>query len=93
MSRGAFADHFKQAFGRTAIDCLKEIRLRRAAHLLSTTDLPVKTIAYKVGFDSRSYFSSAFKAYTGIDPAGFRANPVAQTLNPVLDRNGSAKPG
>jgi AraC-like DNA-binding protein len=81
MSRGVFAERFKAAFGRTAIDCLKEIRLRRAGHLLTATDLPVKTIAAQVGFESRSYFSRAFKDFTGVDPAGYRANPVAQILN------------
>ncbi len=81
MSRGVFAERFKEAFGRTAIDCLKEIRLRRAAQLLTATDLPVKTIAFRVGFDSRSYFSRAFKDFSGVDPAGYRANPVARILN------------
>ena len=75
------AERFKAAYGRTAIDCLKEIRLRRAAHLLTATDLPVKTIASRIGFESRSYFSRAFKDFTGIDPAGYRANPVAHILN------------
>ena len=92
MSRGAFAERFKAAFGRTAIDCLKEIRLRRAADLLTSTDLPVKTIASQVGFESRSYFSRAFKAFTGVDPAGFRANPVAHILNPGHDANGYPRP-
>lgn len=87
MSRGAFAEHFREAFGRTAIDCLKEIRLRRAAHLLTATDLPVKTIAAQVGFESRSYFSRAFKDFAGIDPAGYRANPVAQILNAPPEAN------
>jgi len=91
MSRGAFAERFKMAFGRTPIDCLKEIRLRRAAHLLAATDLPVKTIAFQVGFESRSYFSRAFKAFSGIDPAGFRANPVAHILN--AGRGGDGYPG
>ncbi len=81
MSRGVFAERFKAAFGRTAINCLKEIRLRCAAHLLTATDLPVKTIAARVGFDSRSYFSRAFKDFAGTDPARYRANPVAQILN------------
>jgi AraC-like DNA-binding protein len=45
--------------------------------------LPVKTIAFQVGFESRSYFSRAFKAFSGIDPAGFRANPVADMLNGI----------
>ena len=92
MSRGAFAERFKEAYGRTAIDCLREIRLRRAAHLLTATDLPVKTIAFKVGFESRSYFSRAFKAFAGIDPAGFRANPVAHILNAGRDGNGYPRP-
>ncbi len=91
MSRAVFAERFREAFGRTAINCLKEIRLRRAAHLLTATDLPVKTIAVRVGFDSRSYFSRAFKTFTGIDPAGFRANPIAHFLNP--GRHSSAAPG
>jgi AraC-like DNA-binding protein len=82
MSRGVFAERFREAFGRTAIDSLREIRLRRAAHLLTATDLPVKTIAHQVGFDSRSYFSRAFKDFVGVDPAGFRANPIANLLNP-----------
>ena len=55
------------------MDFLKEVRLRRAAHLLRATDLPVKTVAARVGFASRSYFSRAFKAFTGHDPAGYRA--------------------
>jgi AraC-like DNA-binding protein len=91
MSRGSFAEHFREAFGRTAIECLKEIRLRRAAQLLTATDLPVKTIAYRVGFESRSYFSRAFKSFAGIDPAGYRANPVVHSLNP--GRNLDGHPG
>ncbi len=72
MSRAAFAEQFKQSFDRTAMDFLKEIRLRRAAQLLRGTDLPVKAIAARVGFDSRSYFSRAFKAFAGKDPASYR---------------------
>lgn len=74
MSRGVFAKRFKEAFGYTVIESLREIRLRRAATLLATTELPVKTVAYRVGFDSRSYFSRSFKKFAGVDPAGYRAN-------------------
>ena len=73
MSRSAFAARFAGAFGRPAIDFLKEIRLRRAAHALRSSDRPIKAIARDVGYDSRSYFSRAFKAFHGIDPAGYRA--------------------
>lgn len=81
MSRATFAKQFKSVFGRTPMDFVKEVRLRRAARFLAATDLPVKAIASRVGFDSRSYFSRAFKAFAGVDPVGFRAQPDAFSLD------------
>jgi AraC-like DNA-binding protein len=78
MSRSTFAKQFKESFDRTAIEFLKEVRLRRAAQLLRNTDLPVKTIAWRVGFESRSHFSRAFKAFTSKDPAAYRNDSKAQ---------------
>lgn len=80
MSRATFAKQFRAVFGRTPMDYVKEVRLRRAARFLAATDMPVKVIASRVGFDSRSYFSRAFKAFAGIDPAGFRAAPESFAL-------------
>ena len=73
MSRSAFAERFASTFGRTAMDLLREVRLDRGAELLRTTDLPVQTVAERVGLSSRSYFSKAFRARFGVDPAGYRA--------------------
>ena len=72
MSRSAFAQRFRDAFGRSPMDFLKELRLQHAAHLLRTTRRPVKSIAELVGFDSRSHFSQSFSDYFGLAPAGFR---------------------
>jgi AraC-like DNA-binding protein len=77
MSRAVFAERFREAFDRTPMEFLKEVRLRRAARLLTTTDLPIKTITARVGFASRSYFSRAFKAFAGHDPARYRAHAAA----------------
>jgi transcriptional regulator GlxA family with amidase domain len=74
MSRATFAERFREAFDRTPMEFLKEIRMRRAAQLLSTTDLPVKTVAARIGFASRSYFSRSFKEFEGVDPANYRLN-------------------
>ncbi len=73
MSRSAFARHFVEAFGRGPMDFLRELRLRRAAELLKTSDRPVKTLAGEVGYTSRSYFSRAFKNFYGVCPVEFRA--------------------
>ncbi len=72
MSRSAFSAHFTQVFGQSPHGFLTESRLRHAAHFLATTGLPVKTIAGKIGYRSRSNFSRAFKARYGVDPAAYR---------------------
>jgi len=74
MSRSSFGAHFARAFGRSPHSFLMESRLRRAAHFLQTTDLPVKTIAGKIGYRSRSNFSHAFKTLYGIYPNTYRHN-------------------
>lgn len=72
MSRSSFIEQFADLLGRPPTEFLREIRLRRAAYLLETTDEPIKTIARSVGYASRSYFSRAFKQAFGVDPTRFR---------------------
>jgi AraC-like DNA-binding protein len=79
MSRAAFAEHFKRTYRRTPMDYLKTLRLRRAADLLSGSDLPVKVVTGRVGFESRSYFTRAFRAYSGLHPTEYRARARAGT--------------
>lgn len=74
MSRSAFAQRFKAAFGRSPMDFLKELRLQQAAHLMRTTRRPIKSIADLVGFDSRSHFSRSFTEFFGASPADYRNN-------------------
>lgn len=81
MSRSVFADRFSAAFGAPPIEFLKRIRLREAARLLSTTDLPVKKIARVVGYESRSYFSRAFRARYALDPSDYRSRGDGRTTS------------
>lgn len=78
MSRSAFAQHFATAFGQSPIEFLKQVRLYRAARLLEVTDLPIKAVAKSVGYDSRSYFSRAFRAIYGMDPTEYRTDRSSQ---------------
>lgn len=73
MSRSGFAGRFSAVLGRAPIEFLREVRLRRAARLLETTDLPVGAVAGRVGYASRGYFSRAFKELYGTYPTDFRA--------------------
>ncbi len=72
MSRSTFARHFEQCFGRTPMDYVRDVRLRRAAQLLQASGLSVDGIASKVGYASRSHFSRAFHDQFGCSPVDFR---------------------
>ncbi len=52
---------FKQKTGRNLSDLIGEQRLRKAAHLLSTSNLPIKEIAHAVGYEHHSSFVRAFQ--------------------------------
>jgi AraC-like DNA-binding protein len=82
MSRSVFAARFAHAVGQSPIEFLKALRLALAAELLTRTDLPVKGIAARVGYSSRSSFTRAFCARHGLAPAEFRTAgrpPLAKT--------------
>ena len=72
MSRSTFIRHFEKCFGRTTMDYLRDVRLRRGAQLLQTTSQSVDGITSKVGFASRSHFSKAFQEQFGVSPMEFR---------------------
>ena len=72
MSRATFSERFSRTYGQGPIDFVRQVRLRIAARLLRTTDMPIKVISQSVGYTSRSYFSRAFREAYGIDPKTFR---------------------
>lgn len=52
-------------------DFVKIQRFRKAAALLTTTDMSVYEVSLAVGFDDRKYFSKEFKKYFGVSPNDF----------------------
>jgi transcriptional regulator GlxA family with amidase domain len=50
------------------------LRMRRAAALLLTTDVPVTEVAYTVGYRDASQFTKAFKRAHGRSPTQWRSS-------------------
>lgn len=61
-----------QKVGGTPSGWLREARLDRARHLLTTTRLTAEMVAERCGFKDYSHFHRTFKAHTGIPPGAFR---------------------
>ena len=60
MSRVSLYKKLLALTDKTPIEFIRIIRLKRAAHLLSTSQLSVSEIAYQVGFNNPRYFSKYF---------------------------------
>ena len=70
------ARHFARVFARdvhmTPMEFLQSARIDCARNLLETSDLPLKTVAYKSGFGSVRHMRSLFAEKLGLTPAQYR---------------------
>lgn len=57
--------------GQPPSEFMRSVRLKRAAHLLESSRLPVQQISYMVGFNTPRYFSSYFKEMFGVTPSQY----------------------
>jgi AraC-like DNA-binding protein len=64
----------KRRTGRTYTDLLQEKRLKHAAYLLTTTELPVTDISFNVGYNNFSYFYKLFKKTYNVTPKEYRSS-------------------
>ena len=66
---------FKDVYGTSIAAHLKEHRLEKAARLLRETDASVAEVARRVGYESQSKFTAAFKDQYGCLPTMYRKMP------------------
>lgn len=73
MGYSAFRKAFKNIVGESPNQYHLNLRLKRAADLLTVTTLNISEIADQTGFDSLFYFSRLFKKKNGMSPKDYRA--------------------
>jgi signal transduction histidine kinase/ligand-binding sensor domain-containing protein/AraC-like DNA-binding protein len=71
MSRVALYKKILALTGKTPIEFIRSIRLRRAAQLLEKSKMTVSEIAYEVGFNNPKYFARYFKAEFNVVPSAY----------------------
>ena len=72
LSRYYISHLFKELMNTTFVNYLNELRLTRAAMLLTTTDTLIIEIAGMSGFNNISNFNRAFKMYYDTTPSKYR---------------------
>lgn len=64
---------FRSHFEMTPIQYLIQCRLEMSRHMLGSTDLSVKEIAAKCGFEDAGYFGRLFRKRCGMTPVAYRS--------------------
>lgn len=72
LNASYLSDSFKKETGLNLKRLITEIRIKKASHLLQTTNLSVADVAMQVGYRNSNYFSRLFRQETGISPHDFR---------------------
>ena len=79
MSRASLYKKLQTILGITPTDFIRNVRLKRAAQLLASTQLSINEIADRVGFITARNFSTQFKKMFGVTPSEYR-EPKNETI-------------
>jgi DNA-binding response OmpR family regulator len=74
MSRGNLYRKLKALTGKSPVEFIRHIRLKRAAQLLKQHKMYINEVSYMVGFQNVTYFRKCFKEEFGYTPTGFAKN-------------------
>lgn len=72
LNRTSFNNKIKSLTGFTPVEFIRDIRIKRAAQLLTNSQLLIKEIAYMTGFSDIKYFTKSFKNKYGSTPSEYR---------------------
>jgi transcriptional regulator GlxA family with amidase domain len=71
VSRRQLFRKLRAAAGCSPNTFIRTLRLRRAAQLLTESQMTVTEITYAVGFSDLKYFRSIFREYYGVTPGEY----------------------
>lgn len=81
MSRASLYNKLKILTNIGANEYVNKFRMEQAIRLISSTNIPMAEIATRVGFTTSSYFSTAFKQYTGEAPTQYKKRMHKQSTD------------
>ncbi len=84
MSQSVFYRRIKSITGQTAVEFIRDVRLKRAAQLLAQTTMRVSEIAFEVGIEDAKYFRKAFQKIYSLTPSEYaKQHRIGRTAAPA----------
>ncbi|CAN5391524.1 two-component regulator propeller domain-containing protein [soil metagenome] len=84
LSRVSLYKKLLNLTGKTPVDCIRTIRLKRAVQLLEKSKLSIANVAYEVGFNNAAYFAKVFREEFGILPSEYITELRSKTKEDTL---------
>ena len=86
-SARALNDAFRSEYGCSIVAHVSRCRLDEAKAALSHTDVPMKTLALRLGYSHVNHFISAFRRQFGVTPGSLRRSEPRQAHGSTSGRN------
>lgn len=71
MSRTKIYEGLKRINGQSIVEFVRTLRLNKAAYIMIHEDIPLTEVMYRVGIQTQSHFSKAFKKEFGKSPSEY----------------------
>ncbi len=85
QSQSSLYRKIKAVTGKSLVEFVRDVRLRKAAEMIRTGDYTITEVAYKVGFSSIKYFRQCFKNLYQMTPSAFgQLKEVPQQMNGLI---------
>lgn len=79
-----FSNAFKSTFNISPKQYILNKRLAKSQQLLIDSEMPIREIAYAVGFENENYFSEFFAAKMGISAVKFRKRQIKRVRDSIM---------
>ncbi|MEH7115375.1 AraC family transcriptional regulator [Neobacillus niacini] len=77
LSSYYFIKRFRKYTNTTPSKYLTKVRIKKASEMLRHSDLSIKDIAAKTGYENANYFNKVFRKITGFSPGEFRESRIS----------------
>lgn len=92
LSEYRFSHLFKEVMNQSPANYVNEIRIKRAARLLTESDMSIAEVAAYVGFNDFNNFGRQFRNFYGCPPSELRRNPELQKSGGAFNRSSRKSP-
>jgi AraC-like DNA-binding protein len=72
MSHTQFFNKLKSLTGLSAVQLIRQVRIKEAKRMLKDKNLSVTDVAFQTGFSEAAYFSRIFSKETGMTPSEYK---------------------